>query len=166
MIFLFSKKKLIFTVHDVYQIKNSSGVGGNQSVIADMRWGDPLKGPSFGAGLSYNLATPGTYYQSIEFALAPASSTWRITVALRTVVASPGGFARAHSMRLFEKEVTWSQRWHDFYTKVLFRARPGGIGEITGQVEFKFGNIDPKRAPRHDWEAEWFPGRHKEDDLR
>ena len=161
-----SKKNLIFTVHDVYVIKNSSGVGGDQSVITDMRWGDPLKGPSFGAGLSYNLSTPGTYYQSIEFALAPSSPTWRIAVALRTVVVSDGGLARARSPRLFEKEITWTQTWHDFYTKLLFRARPGGVGEVTGQVQFRFGDANPKNAPPRDWESQYFPDRAKEDDLR
>ncbi len=161
-----SKKDLVFTFHDAYVIKNSSGVGGNQSVIADMRWGDALVGPSIGGGLSYNLATPGTYYQSLEFALAPSSPTWRLTVALRTVVVSDGGFARAHGLRLFEKELTWTRRWHDFYTKLIFRTRPGGVGEVTGNVEFKFGDADPKKAPRHDWQSDWFPERAKEDDLR
>ena len=162
-----SKKKLILTVHDAYVIKNSLGQGGNQSVIADARWGDPVRGPSVGAGLTYNLTTPGTYYQSIEFSIGPSSAAWRVTVALRTLVESPGGFSRAHSLRLFEKEVSWTRHWHDFVTKVLFRARPGGVGEVTGQVEFKFGDPDPKHAPRRDWESEWFPERAKQgDELR
>jgi lipopolysaccharide export system protein LptA len=158
--------RLIFTLHDAYVIKNSSGVGGNQSVITDVRWGDPLAGPSIGGGVSYNLATPGTYYQTVEFAYEPSSTTWRVSVALRSVVVSDGGFSRAHGLRLFEKELTWSQHWHDFFTKVLFRTRPGGVGEVTARVEFRFGNTDPKRAPRRDWESEYFPGRTREDDLR
>ena len=160
-----SSKKFIVTVHNNYQIKNSSGVGGNQSVIADVRWGDSLVGPSIGGGLSYNLASPGTYYQSLEFALAPSTPSWRITVALRTSLESNGGLFHAHSLHLFEKEFTWTRRWHDFYTKVIFRARPGGVGEFTGQVEFKFGDGNPKNAPRRDWEAEWFPERAKESDT-
>ncbi|MFI5350604.1 MAG: hypothetical protein ACHQ2Z_13740, partial [Elusimicrobiota bacterium] len=158
-----SQKKVIFTLHDAYQIKNSSGVGGNQSVIADVRWGDPLKGPSVGGGISYNLSSPATYYPSIEFALAPSSPTWRVAVALRSVFSTNGGIGRAHALRLFEKEVTWTRRWHDFYTKVIFRARPGGVGEFTGQVEFKFGDANPKTAPHHDWEADWFVSRKQED---
>ena len=161
-----SKKNLIFTLHDTYVITNSSGAGSNQSVIADVRWGDPLKGPSIGTGITYNLSSPGTYYQSVEFALAPSSPTWRITVALRSVVESAGGFTRAHGGRIFEKEVTWSQTWHDFYTKVIFRSRPGGVGEVTGQVQFRFGQSDPKRAPPHDWQSEWLPDGTKDDDLR
>ena len=161
-----AKKKVTFTLHEAYEIKNSSGTGGNQSVIADVRWGDPLVGPSIGGGISYNLASPATYYPTLEFALAPSSPTWRVTVALRSVFSSDGGIAQAHSLRLFEKEVTWTRRWHDFYTKVIFRSRPGGVGEVTGQVEFKFGDADPKHAPRHDWEKEWFPDRTKEDELR
>jgi hypothetical protein len=160
------RRKLIFTFHDMYVVKNAAGQGGDQSVIADARLGDPLKGPSIGGGLSYNLSSPTSYYPTVEFALAPSSPTWRITVALRAVVTSPGGFARAQSGHLFEKEVSWSETWHDFHTKVIFRARPGGVGEVTGQVEFLFGDADPKHAPRRDWEAEWFPGRSKEDDLR
>jgi hypothetical protein len=158
-------RKLTFTAHENYQIMNSSGVGGTQSIITDVRWGDPLVGPSVGGGLSYNLSSPGTYYQSIEFALAPSSPTWRIVAALRTSVESNGGPIHAHSLHLFEKELTWTRRWHDFYTKVIFRARPGGVGEFTGQVEFKFGDGNPKNAPRRDWEAEWFPERAKEDDT-
>ena len=70
-------------------------------------------------------------------------------------------------MRLFEKEITWSQTWHDFQTKIMVRIRPGGVGEIRAYVQFKFGPTDPKLAPHRDWESEWFPGRAKEtDDLR
>ena len=58
--------------------------------------------------------------------------------------------ARLHGLRVFEKEIDWTRRWHDFYTKVIFRARPGGVGEFTGQVEFKFGDGNPKNAPRRD----------------
>lgn len=159
-----SKKNVVFTLHDAYVVKNSSGVGGDQSVIADVRWGDPLVGPSVGGGLSYNLASPGTYYQSIEFALGPSTPTWRITVALRSVVVSDGGFSRAHGARVFEKEATWSRRWHDFYTKVLFRSRPGGVGEVTGSVEFKFGDANPKTAPPHDFETDFFLNRTYQDE--
>jgi hypothetical protein len=158
------KPKLIFTFHDAYVITNSSGAGSNQSVIADMRWGDPLKGPSIGGGVSYNLATPASYYQTLEFAFSPSSPTWRVTVALRVVDETNGGFRRLHSGRLFEKEVTWTRTWHDFYTKVIFRERPGGVGEVTGQVQFRFGDTNPQHAPRRDWGADWMPGRTGEED--
>ena len=163
-----SSKRLVFTFHDDYQVQaSSSGQGGNRSFIADVRWGDPDKGPSVGGGLSYNLTSPGTYYQSLDFAIAPSSPSWRVAVGLRWVVESPGGISRAHGGRLFEKELTWTRRWHDFYTKVVARVRPGGVGEVTASVEFKFGTSNPKQAPRQDWESEWYPGRAKEgDDLR
>ena len=80
---------------------------------------------------------------------------------------SQGGFAHAHSLRLFEKEFTWTKRWHDFYTKVIGRVRPGGVGEITGNVELRFGSADKKPIEHRDWESEWFPGRAKDsDELR
>lgn len=156
-----SSKSLIFFLHNDYKLGE-----GNRSVIADVLWGDP-QGTSVGGGIFYNLATPGTYYQSLDFSIGPSSPTWRLAVGLRSLVMSPGGFSRAHSLRVFEKEIMWSRRWHDFYTKLIGRLRPGGVGEVTVRIEFKFGSADPKQARRRNWEAEWFPGRAKEsDDLR
>jgi len=157
-----SSPTLIFTAHEDYQL--GPGKGSNRSSILDFRWGD-VTGPSVGGGVSYNLTTPGTYYQSLDFGLAPSSGSWRLTVGLRTSVVSPGGFSRAHSLALFEKEFTWTRRWHDFYTKVIGRIRPGGVGEITGRVELRFGT-GPDRPPHRDWESEWFPGRANDKDDR
>lgn len=157
-------RRLIFTVHDDFQL--GPGKGMNRSVITDVRWGDPT-GTSVGAGMAYNLASPGTYYQSVDLAYSPSTATWRVSIGLRSLVESPGGFARAHSGRLFEKEITWTQRWHDFYTKVLGRIRPGGVRELTFNVELRFGSANARQAPRRDWESEWFPGRANDDnDLR
>ncbi len=46
------------------------------------------------------------------------------------------------------------------------RFRPGGVGEVSIRVDFKFGVFDPKQALRRDWETELFPERATQDDLR
>ena len=152
------------TLHQDYQMGPSKGL--NRSSVLDVRWGDE-HGPSVGGGIAYNLATPGTYYQSLDFAYEPSTPTWRVAVGLRTSVVSAGGFGRAHSAHLFEKEITWTKRWHDFYTKVVARTRPGGFGEVTATAELRFGGTDGKKIEHRDWESEWFPGRAKDtEDLR
>ncbi len=159
-----SSQSLIFTFHNDYKL--GQGKGENRSVIGDVQWGDE-QGVSVRGGVGYNLSSPATSYQSLDFSFAPSSPTWRLSVGLRTLVVAPHGLPSAQRMRLFEKEITWSRRWHDFYTKLLARVRPGGMGEFTARIEFKFGSSDPKQAPHRDWESEWFPGRAKDSsDLR
>lgn len=159
-----SSKDLVLTFHNDYQL--GPGKGENRTVIGDVQWGDE-QGVSLRGGVGYNLSSPATSYQSLDFSFTPSSPTWRLAMGLRTLVVAPHGLSSAQRMRLFEKELAWSRRWHDFYTKIVARVRPGGVGELTARIEFKFGTSDPKQAPRRDWESEWFPGRAKEsDDLR
>jgi LPS-assembly protein len=159
-------KRLDLSFRDDYQLNQ-----GNRAIIADARWGDEY-GPSLGGGFAYNISDPGNYYANTEFAIAPfetekSTPTWKVAFVFRALVASDGGVQRAHGLRLFEKEVDWTKRWHDFYTKVGYRARPGGVGEVTARVDFKFGTTDPKQAPHRDWESEWFPERaNGQDDMR
>lgn len=156
-----TKRNLTFTFHDQYQL--GPGKGLNQSAIFDARWGKAT-GLAVGGGVGYNLTTPGTYYQSLDFSFSPSSPTWRVSIGVRSLAESAGGVSRAHGFRLFEKEITWTRRWHDFYTKVIGRTRPGGVGEVTASVEFRFGSADRTRIEHKDWEAEWFPGRAKDSD--
>ncbi len=159
-----SSKSLVFTFHNNYKL--GPGKGENQSIIGDVQWGDE-NGVSVRGGVGYNLLSPATSYQSLDVSFAPSSPTWRLSVGLRTFVVAPHGLPSAQRMMLFEKEIAWSRRWHDFYTKILARVRPHGFLDITARVEFKFGSTDPKQAPHRDWESEWFPGRAKDgDDLR
>ncbi len=161
-----SSKTLIASLHNNY--KPGPGKGENRSIIGDIAWGDE-KGVSVRTGFGYNLANPATTYQSLDVTFAPSESTptWRIAAGIRTLVVAPHGPMSAQRMRLFEKEITWSQTWHDFHTKILLRIRPGGVGEVRAYVQFKFGTTDPKQVQHRDWESEWFPGRAKEsDDLR
>lgn len=156
-----SSDKLELSVRDDYQLNR-----GNRAVLADARWGDEA-GSSIGGGFAYNVSDPENYYANAEFAISPSSPTWRVSCLLRGLASSSGGLGRAHGLRVFEKEVAWTRRWHDFYTKLGYRARPGGVGEATARVDFKFGTTNPSRAPRRDWEAEWFPERARSsDDLR
>ncbi|MDE2490318.1 MAG: LPS-assembly protein LptD [Elusimicrobia bacterium] len=151
---------LSLTLRDDYQLQQ-----GERALIADARWGGDA-GPSVGGGTSYNIADPSHYYASVDFAIAPSSPTWRLAVSLRGLVESEGGVSRAHGLRLFDKEVVWTKRWHDFYTKLGARFRTGGVGEATVRVDFKFGTTNPNQAPHRDWEEEWFPGRAEAGDTR
>ena len=155
-----SSKTLIATLHNDYKPGE-----GNRATIADVRWGEAT-GLTLGGSVGYNLTSPGTYYQSIDIGYSPSSGTWRLEVGLRSLVVSRGGFGPAQRGRIFEKEFIWSNRWHDFFTKLIVRVRPRGVGEITGRIDFRFGAADPKQAKRHDWEAEWFPGRKKDEEIR
>ena len=161
-----ASRKVDLSLRDDYLLNR-----GNRSVIADARWGDEY-GPSIGGGVSYNVSDPGNYYANTEFSIAPfavakSSPTWKVSFILRGLVSSDGGFGRVHGLRVFEKEVDWTKRWHDFYTKLGYRARPGGVGEETVRVDFKFGTTNPSQAPHRDWESEWFPERARSsDDMR
>jgi hypothetical protein len=116
--------------------------------------------------MSYNLARPREYVASADVGLAPSSATWRVSFGLRASVESDGGPGRVHDFRVFEKEFGWTRRWHDFYTRVTGRFRPGGVGEASIRVDLKFGTTDPKAAPRRDWETELFPERATNDEQR
>jgi hypothetical protein len=153
-------RRLSLTAREDYQLQQ-----GNRAVAADMRYGDE-EGASVGGGFAYNVSDPSRYYGNADFTIAPSSPTWRLSVTLRGLAESSGGVGRAHGVRVFEKEIAWTKRWHDFYTKLGARFRPGGVGEATVRVDFKFGTADPKKAPHRDWEAEWFPDRATSDDLR
>ncbi len=155
-----ASNRLNFTARDDYQLEQ-----GNRSTAFDVRWGDD-EGAAVGGGVFYNVSDPGRYYGDAEFAIAPSSPTWRLSFIVRGLVESSGGVENVHGLRVFEKEVQWTKHWHDFYTKLGARFRPGGVGEATVRVDFKFGSADPKTAPHRNWEAEWFPERAARDDIR
>lgn len=152
--------RLNLTVRDSYALDD-----GNQAALLDARWGDE-EGATLGGGFSWNAADSRKYVASIDFAIAPSTPTWRLAFGLRGQAESSRGVGGLHGWRVFEKEFSWTKRWHDFYTKVAGRFRPGGVGEASIRVDFKFGTFDPKDAPHRDWETELFPERAKQDDLR
>ena len=78
----------------------------------------------------HNL-TSRTYYQSLDVGYSPPAdgdSRWGRHLRPCRRAEMP------RRARIFEKEVTWSNRWHDFYTKLIVRVRPGAWGEITGRT--------------------------------
>lgn len=152
--------RLNLTVRDSYALDD-----GNQAAIMDARWGDD-EGATVGGGFSWNASDSRKYVASLDFAVAPSSPTWRLAFGIRGQAESSRGVGGLHGWRVFEKEFSWTKRWHDFYTKVAGRFRPGGVGEASIRVDFKFGTFDPKQAPRRDWETELFPERATQDDLR
>jgi hypothetical protein len=153
-------ERLNFTVRDEYRLN-----GGNQATILDARWGDE-EGAALGGGFAWNASDSRRYVASADFAVAPSSPTWRLSFGVRAMAESSRGVGGLHGFRAFEKEFGWTKRWHDFYTKIAGRFRPGGVGEASIRIDLKFGAIDPKQAPRRNWEAEWFPERATQDDLR
>lgn len=154
--------KLSFNLRNDFQLDE-----GERSFLFDGRWGSE-DGKAVGGGLAYNLADPSRYVASADVAYAPdvSTPTWRVSFGLRASVESRGGPGRIHDFRVFEKEFGWTRRWHDFYTKVNGRFRPGGVGEASIRIDLKFGTTDPKAAPRRDWEKELFPERENNDELR
>lgn len=152
--------RLNLTVRDEYALDE-----GNRAAILDARWGDD-EGATVGGGFAWNAADSRKYVASFDFAVAPSSPTWRLAFGVRAQAESSRGISGLHGWRVFEKEFSWTKRWHDFYTKVAGRFRPGGVGEASIRVDFKFGTFDPKQAPRRDWETELFPERATQDDLR
>lgn len=157
------RDKLSVTLRDSYLLDE-----GNQAAIFDARWGDE-EGAAVGTGFAWNAADSRRYVASFDFAVAPSSPTWRLAFGIRAQAESSRGIGGLHGLRVFEKEFSWTKRWHDFYTKIAGRFRPGGVGEASIRVDLKFGAFDPKNAPRKDWETELFPDRAAsatQDDLR
>lgn len=137
----------------------------DRNLILDSRWGAD-EGPALGLGFTHNLTEPQRDYVNGEFAIAPSSPTWRVSLLVYMYAETAGGFGNLHGGRIFDKELLWTRRWHDFYTKVSERIRTGNVFETQVRVELKFGPSDPREAPRRDWESEWFPERRTDDDLR
>ena len=114
----------------------------------------------------HNDSDPTLYYGSLKFAVAPSSPTWRVAAGVHALAVCSGGAGGLRRGRIFDKELSWTKRWHDFYTKLSGRVRAGGVKEVAIRIDMKFGSADPKKAPRRDWEAEWFPERAGTDEFR
>lgn len=152
--------RLNLTLREEYSLDD-----GNRAAILDARWGGD-ESATVGGGFAWNAADPRKHVASLDFAIAPSTPTWRLAFGIRAEAESAHGVGGLRGGRIFEKEFSWRKRWHDFDTKVAGRFRPGGVGEVSIRVDFKFGVFDPKQALRRDWETELFPERATQDDLR
>jgi hypothetical protein len=94
-----------------------------------------------------------------EFGWANSSGTLHVFAALRSQADTSGGVGRLHGFKPFEKELSIRKHWHDFFTLLSLRSRPGGVYEGTVRVDIKFGNYSADQQKVHDWESEWFPER-------
>lgn len=130
----------------------------NRAFNLNALWGNE-ESNFLSGGVGYNAAENWRYLADVEFGLAASTSSWRLVAALRSEAFTAGGIDKLSRYRLFEKEISIAKVWHDFFTRVLVRFRPGGVREITGRVDIRLGRIEPKDAPRRDWESEWFPER-------
>jgi len=124
------------------------------------------KGPAIGGGFEHNLADPQNYYQSFNFSVSPASTTWRVIANMSTVFDTLGGPGRLHGLRLYEKDVAVIKTWHDFITKVVGSVRPGGVGEVSFAVSLRLGTTNGRVPPKPDWERQFFPGSVGGDEYR
>ncbi|MCX5795676.1 MAG: hypothetical protein NTY77_09300 [Elusimicrobia bacterium] len=131
---------------------------GNRNTIFNATVGDELK-TFLTAGVGYNLAQAERYYLNTEFGWSNSSGTLHVTAALRSSVLTPGGFQRLHSFYVFDREAQVVKRWHDYYTKLTCRFRPGNVREFGIRIEMKFRGFDAEQQKVHDWESEWFPER-------
>ena len=159
-----ASQRLVFTLHEEYQLKEGDR-GGNQAFIGDVHWGDD-DGVAVGGSVLHNGADPSIYYGSFDFGVSPSSPTWRLATTVHAIAVTRGGAGNLQRGRIFDKEVSWTKRWHDFYTKLSGRVRTGGVKEIAIRIDMKFGYADPKKAPHRDWESEWFPERAGTDEFR
>lgn len=146
------RTSLNFSLRDDYQLQQ-----GNRSFLFGGQWGDE-GGTFLGAGAGYNLAQAGRYFVNADFGWAPSTGTWRLAASLRSEASTSGGVGRLSRFQLFEKELMLSKVWHDFFTRAMLRLRPGGVKEVSIRVDLRLGRVSTA-APRHDWEAEWFPER-------
>lgn len=155
-----ASQKLVFTLHEDYQLDE-----GNRAFIGDIHWGDE-EGMAVGGSVFHNGIDKSLYYGSFDFGISPSSPTWRLAAAVHAMAVTRGGVGNLQRGRIFDKELSWDRRWHDFHTKLTGRVRTGGIKEITVRIDMKFGSTNPKQAPRRDWESEWFPERTASGDYR
>jgi hypothetical protein len=131
---------------------------GNRNTIINSTWGDEMN-TFITAGVGYNLSQADHYYVNTEAGWSNSTGTLHVGVAVRSTVISPGGFGGLHSFYVFDREAQIIKRWHDFYTKLTCRFRPGNVKEYTIRIEMKFGGFDAERKKVHNWESEWFPER-------
>jgi len=148
------RRALSLSLRDDYQL----GVG-NRQFLASALWGEE-EGAHLGGSAGHSLSDAEKYLFSAELGYAPSSSsaTWRAAAVLRSEASTPGGPRRLSGWHLFEKELLLVKTWHDFYTRLLLRLRPGGVKEVNLRVDLRFGSVKD-RVPKKDWESEWFPER-------
>ncbi len=143
-----------FSVREDYQLNQKE-----RSFLFNSQYGDYLHGSYIGGGAGYNQATSDQYFLNTEFGIAPDTTSWRVTGALRSLAITEGGISRLSRYRLFEKEIMWTKAWHDFNTAAMIRFRPGGVREITFRINLRLGSMAKESAQHRDWEKEWFPER-------
>ncbi len=150
------RRKLSLSLRDSYALD------GNESFLAQLDYGYRDE-TFFSAGVSHTLDRAGEYYASTEAGWKPEKSKWGVRGALRYLVVTPGGFD-TRGFRLFEKEVSVSRKFHDFFTKVLARFRPGGVAEVQFQIQLRTDRPAIYRKAAKKWEEEWFPWREKDEE--
>ena len=119
---------------------------GNRSFLFSGTRGDEL-GSFLSLGAGYNKATANQYYMNADFGWLGSSHTLRLGGALRSVAVTDHGPGGLHGWKLFEKEVSVSKQWHDFFTRLIFRLRPGGVKEDRKSTRLNSSHSDRSRMP-------------------
>jgi len=151
------RNRLSLSLRDAYSLDR-----GNEAFLAQLDWGERDE-TFFSAGLTQTRDRAESYFASTEAGWAPADSKWGTQGALRYLVNTPGGFD-TRGFRIFEKEVSFTYKFHDFFTKLLARFRPGGVAEVQLRVELRTDRPAILRKAAKRWEKEWFPWRGKDAD--
>lgn len=151
------RNKLSLSLRDSYSLDD-----GNESFLAQLDWG--FRDENFWSmGISHTLDRADSYFASTEAGWKPKSSKWEMRGALRYLINTPGGFD-TRGFRLFEKEVSVVRKFHDFFTKLLVRFRPGGVNEVQFRIDLRTDRPAILRKAAKKWEEEWFPWREKDED--
>ena len=151
------RRKLSLSLRDSYDLND-----GNESFLAQLDYG--YRDESFfSMGVSHTRDRADSYFASTEAGWKPKDSKWEFRGALRYLINTPGGFD-TRGFRLFEKEVAVVRKFHDFFTKILARFRPGGVAEVQLRIELLTGRPAILRKAAKKWEEEWYPWREKNED--
>lgn len=150
-----ARNDLNLTVRDDYQLAR-----GNRSFIGTADWGDRERGRYAGGGFGYTIGLPDRYQWNTELGWSPSTHTWRLEGALRGEASHSGGIDTLHAFHAFEKELSITKTWHDFFTRVMVRFRPGFVQEVNVRLSMRLPSFHQEPpAGRRDWESEWFPER-------
>lgn len=124
---------------------------GNRAFIFQGDWGE--RGERFiGVGVSHHLSTVQHYFLHNEIAFPWGNNRFGGTI--RSDLHTFRTWHFRNTSQVFEREIWWTRRWHDFFTRAVFRTRPLGVKE--GQVNLELRWDAKRKEPRED-QAPWRP---------
>lgn len=117
-----------------------------------------------GLGISHYSSSPSDYIINQTAAWRPQGSSWRLELFLRYIAIvppdMPGGF---RTLIFFAKGLTIYKDFHDFRTRWNLNYRPGGVREISFQLDLKMNDPTRKRLGSRESDDFWRPWRRELD---